>query len=101
MGVKNIIRQEVTKVRLNSHLAQFVELGTNLGARIFQHFATLRVLGCFQLLENPLLGEDEPIAFPFFRELRGGQSRPGLIYRRNRLCLLVLDGLALPTSRHE
>jgi hypothetical protein len=24
-----------------------------------------------------------------------------LIYRRNRLCLLVLDGLALPTSRHE
>jgi len=59
------------------------------------------MLGCFELLEDPLLGEDQPIVFPFVRELSGGKSRPEFVYRRDRLCLLVLNGLAFPTSRHE
>jgi hypothetical protein len=58
MGVKDIIRQQVTKVRLNSHLAQFGELRIDVGKGIFQHFTVLRVLGGFELLKDPLAGED-------------------------------------------
>jgi hypothetical protein len=91
MGVKDIIRQEVTKVRLNSHLAQFCELRVNLYKGIFQHLAMLPVLSCFELLQDPFAGENEPIALSFRRQLIGSQLRPGFVHRGSCFCLLVLN----------
>lgn len=101
MGVKLIIRQEVTKVRLNSHLAQFGEPGIDIHKRIFQHFAMLRVLRCFKLLEDSLPGEVEPITLPSFGQLFGSKLRLGFVYAGNCFGLLFLYRFTFPPSRHE
>jgi len=89
MGVKVIIRQEVTKVRLNSDLAQFGKPRIELSERIFQHFAMLRMLRCFHLLEDPLPGEDKSILLPSLGQLFRSKLRLGFVHARNCLGLLL------------
>jgi hypothetical protein len=80
----------VTKVRLNRHLGELGELGVDIGERIFQHFSVLRVLGGFKLLQDSSTGENEPIAFAFLCQLRGGKLWFGFIHRGNSFSLLIL-----------
>jgi len=101
MGANNIIRQEVTKVRLNSHLAESCEPGIDVGERIFKHFAMLGVLGCFQLMEDPLPGEKHQIVLALPGELIRSKLRPGFIHCGESFGLLILNRLAFPPSRHD
>ena len=91
----------MTKVRLNSDLAEFCKPGIDVGERIFKHFATLRVLGLLKLVENPLPGEEHKVALALPGELLRSQLQPVFIHRGGGFCLLILYRLAFPASRHE
>ena len=91
----------MTKVRLNSDLAELCEPRIDLGERIFKHFATLRELGILKLVEDPQPGEEHKVALALPGELLRSQLHPVFIHRGGGFCLLILNRLAFPASRHE
>jgi hypothetical protein len=68
--------------------------------RALQDFAMARIRGSFELLEHMLAGQQQALALALAGDLGGSQRRLRWTGRRHCFCLLFLDRLALPASRH-
>jgi len=59
-----------------------------------------RILGSFELLEHMLAGQQQALPLALAGDLGGSQRPLRWAGRGNCLSLLLLDRLALPSSRH-
>lgn len=100
MGDFSIIRQAASETRCTTGLGQSGKLGVQLCECTLQDFAVARVLSSFELLEHILAGQPQALLLALFGDLGGSQRWLGWDRSGNCLRLLLLDRLALPSSRH-
>jgi hypothetical protein len=96
-----IIRQGPTEARYTNALDHPGKLRIQVCQRALQDFAMARIRGSFELLEHMLAVQQQALPLALAGDLGGSQGRIRWTRRRHSFCLLFLDRLALPSSRHS
>ena len=77
------------------------KLRIQVSQRCFEHFPVTGILGSPQLLDDPLPRQQDSLPLTLQSELFQALPRFLLSAIRQRFCLLLFDGLALPASGHR
>ena len=88
------------RARYTGDLDHSGELRVQVRQSALQLLAVARVLGSFKLLKHALARQEQALSPAFARDLTGRHDRLRRARCRYDFCLLLLDRLALPASRH-